>query len=101
MPDLDVEIGGRQARVFELLHDARPVLLEFGGSTLDGGGHVRQLSASYDGRWVLPVIGEVAAPTAALVRPDGHVAWVGTGSTEGLNEALTTWCGAKTTKGQA
>ena len=45
------------------------------------------------GPWVLPVVGTVAAPTAVLVRPDGHVAWVGEGSTDGLEEALTTWFG--------
>jgi len=40
------------------------------------------------------VTGTVAAPTAVLVRPDGHVAWVGESSADGLSEALTTWCGA-------
>ena len=52
--------------------------------------HVR---ATYDGTWELPVLGTVAAPAAVLVRPDGYVAWVGDGTAEGLNEALTTWFG--------
>ena len=39
------------------------------------------------------VLGEVGAPTAVLVRPDGHVAWVGDGTDAGLREALTTWFG--------
>jgi hypothetical protein len=42
---------------------------------------------------VLPVLGVIAAPSAVLVRPDGHVAWVGTGSDEGLREGLTRWFG--------
>jgi 3-(3-hydroxy-phenyl)propionate hydroxylase len=52
------------------------------------------VSATYNGAWELPVVGEVTAPTAVLVRPDGHVAWVGENSAVGLTEALTTWCGA-------
>jgi 3-(3-hydroxy-phenyl)propionate hydroxylase len=40
----------------------------------------------------LPVIGLVPAPAAVLVRPDGHVAWVGAGSAAGLTEALAAWC---------
>jgi 3-(3-hydroxy-phenyl)propionate hydroxylase len=39
------------------------------------------------------VLGAVAVPTAALIRPDGHVAWVGHGTDQGLPEALTTWFG--------
>jgi hypothetical protein len=35
----------------------------------------------------------VAAPTAVLIRPDGHVAWVGDLTRAGLVEALTTWFG--------
>jgi hypothetical protein len=94
MPDLDLDGG----RVYELLHDARPLLLDLG----EPGGldiapwadRVRRVEARYDGDWELPVIGTVSAPSAVLVRPDGHVAWVGTGTGEGLPEALTTWFGA-------
>jgi hypothetical protein len=97
MPDLDIITPDAPVRVFELLHEARLVLLEFGGPRLDAGAwtdRVQQVSATYDGAWELPVVGEVAAPTAVLVRPDGYVAWVGEDSAEGLTEALTTWCGA-------
>ena len=45
------------------------------------------------GAWELPVVGQVAAPTAVLVRPDGHVAWIGEGSVEVLTQALTIWFG--------
>jgi 3-(3-hydroxy-phenyl)propionate hydroxylase len=40
------------------------------------------------------VVGEVAAPSAVLIRPDGHVAWVGEGTGAGLGDALTTWFGS-------
>ncbi|MCS3763428.1 hypothetical protein GGE24_005434 [Bradyrhizobium centrosematis] len=43
--------------------------------------------------WELPVIGRDAAPGAVLVRPDGHVAWVGDESQHGLEEALMRWFG--------
>jgi hypothetical protein len=51
------------------------------------------IDATCGGEWELPVVGAVAAPEAVLVRPDGHVAWVGDGSATGLAEALTTWFG--------
>jgi 3-(3-hydroxy-phenyl)propionate hydroxylase len=97
MPDLDLVTTDGTVRVFSLLHDAKPVLLNFGGA----GGldiapwaeRVQLVDASYAGTWELPVVGEVGAPTAVLVRPDGHVAWVGDGSDAGLREALTTWFG--------
>ena len=55
---------------------------------------VQQVDADHTGPWVLPVVGTVPPPTAVLVRPDGHVAWVGEGTTDGLDEALTTWFGS-------
>ena len=54
---------------------------------------VQLIDATYVGPWELPVIGEVAAPTAVLIRPDGYVAWVGDGSDPKLPDALTTWFG--------
>ena len=96
MPDLDIRTPDGPVRVFDLLHRARPLVLQFGGPALDVGAwtdRVQHVAATYDGAWELPVVGEVAAPTAVLVRPDGHVAWVGEGSADGLSEALTTWCG--------
>ncbi len=96
MPDLELVVPDGSVRVFELMHRARPLVLQFGGPPLDlasGRDRVDHVRASYDGRWELPVLGEVRAPTAVLVRPDGHVAWVGEGSSEGLSEALSRWCG--------
>jgi 3-(3-hydroxy-phenyl)propionate hydroxylase len=99
MPDLDVVTEDGALRVFTLLHEARPVLLHFGeASALDlalapWADRVRSIGARYEGPWELPVLGRVDAPAAVLIRPDGHVAWVGSGTDQGLREALTTWFG--------
>jgi hypothetical protein len=97
MPDLDLVTADGTVRVFSLLHDAKPVLLNFGGrGGLDiapWADRVQLVAASYAGIWELPVVGEVTAPSAVLVRPDGHVAWVGEGTDAGLRDALTTWFG--------
>ena len=100
MPDLDVQAADGPTRVFALLHEARPVLLNVGAP----GGfdispwaqRVRLVDAAYDGPWELPVLGEVAAPSAVLIRPDGHVAWAGDLTDPELPRALTTWFGAGT-----
>jgi 2-polyprenyl-6-methoxyphenol hydroxylase-like FAD-dependent oxidoreductase len=97
MPDLDLVTADGPPRVFTLLHDARPVLLNLG----EPGGfditpwadRVQLVDAKYDGTWELPAIGAVTAPTAVLIRPDGYVAWVGDLTQLGLAGALTTWFG--------
>ncbi|WP_439409280.1 FAD-dependent monooxygenase [Bradyrhizobium sp. DASA03076] len=98
MPDLALTVAGRPMRLFTLLHDGRGFLLDFGSPVrLDispWADRVPRIDAIYDGAWELPCIGAIAAPTAVLVRPDGHVAWVGEESGGGLAEALTTWFGA-------
>ena len=97
MPDLDLAVGGDTVRVFSLLHAARAVLINFGepldASIAAWNDRVRFVDATYDGKWELPAIGTVAAPTAVLVRPDGYVAWVGSGDAHGLRDALSTWFG--------
>jgi hypothetical protein len=101
MPDLDLATANGPQRVFTLLHEARPVLLNLG----EPGGFditpwadpVRLVDAEYAGLWELPVLGEVPAPTAVLIRPDGHVAWAGDHTHAGLPDALTTWFGPPTT----
>jgi hypothetical protein len=97
MPDLDLLTADGAPRLFTLLHDARPVLLNLG----EPGGfditpwadRVQLIDAKYDGVWELPALGAVTAPTAVLIRPDGHVAWVGDRAHLGLPGALTTWFG--------
>jgi 3-(3-hydroxy-phenyl)propionate hydroxylase len=97
MPDLDLVTASGPMRVFTLLHEARPVLLNLG----EPGGfditrwadRVRLIDARCIGTWELPGIGAVTAPAAVVIRPDGHVAWVGDSTQLGLADALTTWFG--------
>ncbi len=100
MPDLDLVTPSGTRRVFSFLHRAQPLLLNLAAPLATDitprSDRVQYLNATYAGRWELPVIGEVAAPTAVLIRPDGHVAWVGDGTAQGLTEALTTWFGIPT-----
>ncbi|QKC86362.1 FAD-dependent monooxygenase [Mesorhizobium sp. NZP2077] len=101
MPDLDLITAGGPVRLFSLLHDAWPVLLNLGEpGRLDIApwvDRVRRIEALYADAWELPVLGTVAAPDAVLIRPDGYVAWVGTGTREGLADALTIWFGPPAT----
>jgi hypothetical protein len=100
MPDLDIVAGNGPLRVFALLHDARPLLLNLGepGSfaITPWADRVQLIDATYAGRWELPVLGAVTAPKAVLIRPDGYVAWVGELTQVGLTDALGTWFGPPT-----
>jgi 3-(3-hydroxy-phenyl)propionate hydroxylase len=97
IPDLDLLTADGPLRLFTLLHGARPLLLNLGepGSfdITPWGDRVQSIDAEYSGIWELPAIGEVTAPAAVLVRPDGYVAWVGDGTQTGLVDALTMWFG--------
>jgi 2-polyprenyl-6-methoxyphenol hydroxylase-like FAD-dependent oxidoreductase len=98
MPDLDLVTPGGAVRAFSLLHDAHPALLNLGNpwgfDTSPWAHRVPAIDAKYAGDWELPGLGQVAAPAAVLIRPDGHIAWVGDGTDTGLRDALTTWFGA-------
>jgi 3-(3-hydroxy-phenyl)propionate hydroxylase len=99
MPDLDLQIEGRKTRVYELLHDAKAVLL-----CLDAGAppladatawadRVELIGATADRTCEVPLIGPVDVPPAVLIRPDGHVAWTGELSDPRLLDALARWFG--------
>ena len=98
MPDLDLHTADGPTRVFALLNDARPVLLDLG----EPGGfdiapwadRVGLVEAKNDGAWELPVLGQVPAPPAVLIRPDGYVGWAGDLTDRELPRALTNWFGA-------
>jgi 3-(3-hydroxy-phenyl)propionate hydroxylase len=97
MPDLDVQTADGPTRVFALLHGARAVLLNVGQpggfDVAPWADRVRFVEATHDGVWELPVLGEIAAPSAVLIRPDGHVAWVGDLTDAALPRALAAWFG--------
>ena len=100
MPDLDLVTAAGPVRVFTLLHDALPVLLNLGEP--DGfditpwADRVQMIDAAYDGPWELPVLGAITASTAMLIRPDGYVCWVGDLTEPRLPDALTAWFGPPT-----
>ncbi|GAB3160799.1 FAD-dependent monooxygenase [Amycolatopsis stemonae] len=84
-PDVPLLVDGRETHLAALLHRGHPVLLDLTGSF---------------GAW--PGLDVVAAESpstsdieAVLLRPDGHVAWVGTpgAGADGLAEAVHRWIG--------
>jgi len=99
VPDIDLQTADGPLRVSGLLHEARPALVnlaEAGRLELGPwGDRVQLVDATYGGAWQVPVLGEVPPPSAVLIRPDGHVAWVGEGDDAGLREALRTWFGPR------
>lgn len=99
MPDLDLVTADGPQRMYALLHDARPVLLNLGEpgdfDIAPWADRVQLIDAEYTGSWELPALGVVPAPTAVLIRPDGYVTWVGDLThLDELADALTTWFGA-------
>lgn len=97
MPDLDLVTSDGPMRIFTLLHNARPVLLNLGApgsfDITPWSDRIKLVHAKYDGPWQLPALGSVSAPTTVLIRPDGYEAWVGDGTQDGLHEAMNTWFG--------
>jgi 3-(3-hydroxy-phenyl)propionate hydroxylase len=100
VPDLKLITTDGPAQLYTLLHGARPLLLNLGPAdafNLSRGAHrVKRVDATFADRWVLPVVGAVAAPAAVLIRPDGHAAWVADAGQPPIDGALSQWFGAST-----
>ncbi|MER5451336.1 FAD-dependent monooxygenase [Streptomyces sp. NPDC002764] len=79
---------------FRLLHAGHGLLLDLTGDV-----RVREAAAAWSGRVDTVTASPagrdtvLAGAAAVLVRPDGHVAWTGSGTTDGLQAALTRWFG--------
>ncbi len=107
MPDLDLVTADGTVRVFTLLHNARPLFLNFSEpgafDIAPWPDRVRRIDAQSAGPWELPAFGPVSTPAAVLIRPDGYVAWVGEHSPgrpdqpdrQSLADALTVWFGPR------
>lgn len=97
MPDTALVTTNGPQRFFTLLHDARPVLINFSGAgemnIKPWADRVQLVDVTYDGEWEVPMLGTVTAPGSVLIRPDGHVAWVGDNTQQGLTGVLQTWFG--------
>ncbi|WP_339153661.1 FAD-dependent monooxygenase [Streptomyces sp. F41] len=92
--------GGR--RLYELMREGRGLLLD--GTDRGGDGSGRLSVAGWAGR--VDQVADAPEPAdelgvpAVLLRPDGHVAWAGTGEDqEGLAAGLARWFGAPTPTG--
>jgi FAD binding domain/Aromatic-ring hydroxylase, C-terminal len=98
MPDLDLTTASGPLRTYTLLHRATPVFLNLGDpgavDIAPWADRVRVVDATYTGAWELPVLGDVRAPTAVLIRPDGYVAWAGGQTQAGLEDPLNRWFGS-------
>ncbi|ORX00117.1 FAD-dependent monooxygenase [Mycolicibacillus trivialis] len=95
MPDLALDTADGPTRLFTLLHNARGVVVTFGRHLAQDlsrwAQRVSVVDAHPPSAWRLPVLGEVPAPGAVLIRPDGYVAWAGDHGAGGLAVALDEW----------
>ena len=89
---------GTSARVADLLHTARGVLICTAGA--EGAGKAAQLAEDWADRIDILTAtwsDHPDAPEAALIRPDGYVAWTDPGSDSDLTDALAHWFGTPRT----
>jgi bifunctional hydroxylase/dehydrase len=94
VPPVPLRGAAGETNTTELLHPAQGVLLDIADDAA-----VRGVAAGWKDRVVIATVAPVdtgeplAEETAVLVRPDGHVAWVGSDPQE-LSGALHRWFGA-------
>ena len=98
VPDLLLETTVGPGRLFTFMHRARPVLLNLGApggfDTSPWADRLRLVEADFAGVLELPGYGDLAVPPAVLIRPDGHVAWVGEPTDPALQGEISDWFGA-------
>ncbi|NJQ01239.1 FAD-dependent monooxygenase [Streptomyces zingiberis] len=113
-PDLVIRTGTGTHRLAELTATGRPLLLDLGGGFAEAAGPWRDRVDVVTGTVVTGTADGTDA-TGLLLRPDGHLAWTGSGvvpagaggggegsggdrrgghGADGLRTALTTWFGA-------
>jgi 2-polyprenyl-6-methoxyphenol hydroxylase-like FAD-dependent oxidoreductase len=93
VPDLRLKVGAEAATLAELLRSGRPVLLD-----LSDREPLRRVAGPWADRLDVVVANcdDVPSAPTLLVRPDGYIAWSGTGlesDQDTLDEALRTWLG--------
>jgi 2-polyprenyl-6-methoxyphenol hydroxylase-like FAD-dependent oxidoreductase len=102
VPDVSINTSSGPTTIYQLLHQATPVLLSFSddaplAEATAWAGRVTTVSATTAvDLWTLPDATTIPAPTALLIRPDGYVAWISYSAPDfaDLREVLTAWCGA-------
>jgi 2-polyprenyl-6-methoxyphenol hydroxylase-like FAD-dependent oxidoreductase len=84
-PDVPLTVDGHSTHLAALLHSGRPLLLDLAGA----------FGAWSAGIEVVTATSSISDIEAVLLRPDGHVAWVGTpgAGDAGLAEAVRRWIG--------
>ncbi len=95
MPDTGIRQG--RGRLYDLLHGGRGLLLDRTGRLTAGGwsdrvDHLADPTADV-GAVAGAGVGAVADVPGVLLRPDGHITWIG-GDQQGLDRALGRWFGA-------
>jgi 2-polyprenyl-6-methoxyphenol hydroxylase-like FAD-dependent oxidoreductase len=99
VPDLTLHTGHGTTTVAELMHDARPVLLDLADRS-----DLCEIARDWQSRVDIHTATTDNRPAdALLIRPDAHIAWAATideptqAATTALREALTHWFGIPTT----
>jgi 2-polyprenyl-6-methoxyphenol hydroxylase-like FAD-dependent oxidoreductase len=89
-PDLELTLpNGTTARIAELLHTARGLLITTNTAPEVARAYAHRVD-TVTGTWTTP---RTTPLDAALVRPDGYIAWTSHGTQKNLEDALEQWFG--------